>query len=196
MALFSKDYHPLDSRHPRNRKGAQAGTYGVQTATSKVRATPVSRAQANDAHIRPATTKPQRFQRKLSQVEQMNALVAETQARARQDPHKRQSQTTSPFSSYTASSSTASPYTDGAMTAHETAPAAPKQRSKISKGFQILSNIDRNIRIGILIALAIYLLTNPAMLFDLTSLATNGGFAINGGSSGSMSTLQYDSSNF
>jgi len=185
MALFSKDYHPLDSRHPKNRKGAQAGTYGVQTVTSKVRATPVSSAQADEKQIHRASTKPHRFQRKLSQVEQMNALVAETQARARQDPHKRQPQTASPFSSSTVSS-----HKGEAMTVHEVVPSTPKQRSKISKGFQILSNIDRNIRIGMLIAVVIYILTNPAMLFDLTSLATSDSFT------GGMNTMPNVRSNF
>ncbi|MBU2935509.1 MULTISPECIES: hypothetical protein [Pacificibacter] len=183
MALFSKDYHPLDSRHPKNRKGAQAGTYGVQTVTSKVRATPVSSTQADEKQIHPASTKPQKFQRKLSQVEQMNALVAETQARARQ--HKRQPQTASPFSSSTASS-----HKGEAMTVHKVVPSTPKQRSKISKGFQILSNIDRNIRIGMLIAVVVYILTNPAMLFDLTSLATSGSLT------GGMNTMPNVRSNF
>ncbi|MBU2868438.1 hypothetical protein [Pacificibacter marinus] len=163
MALFSKNYHPLDSRHPRNRAGAQAGIYGVQTTKSKVRATPVSRAQAVDKHNHLASTKPQRFQRKLSQVEQMNALVAETQARTNEREH--QPHIASPFV-------TSAPV--GAMAASQTPPAPPKQRSKIGKGFQILANMDRNIRIGMLIAVVIYILITPELRAGLTSLAING----------------------
>jgi hypothetical protein len=183
MALFSKDYHPLDSRNPRNRVGAQAGTYGVQTATSKVRATPVSKAQANDDQASPVPIRPKRTGAKMSQIEQMNALVAETQARAseRAQDRARQPQTASPFSPSTAQRATTAPQTN---------PVGKRQRSKISKGFQILANIDRNIRIGMLIAFAIYILTNPDLRSGLTSLA------INGGPSGSIQSMPSYSSNF
>lgn len=32
MALFAKDYHPLDSRHPRNRAGAHRGLWRAARA--------------------------------------------------------------------------------------------------------------------------------------------------------------------
>lgn len=78
MGLFAKKYHPLDSRHPRNKAGAQAGTYGVQTREKPVQATP-ERAAQTPREAAP-TDRPAKS-RKMSQAEQMFARAEETRAR-------------------------------------------------------------------------------------------------------------------
>jgi hypothetical protein len=147
MVFFAKDYHPLDSRHPRNRTGAKAGTYGVQTAKSKVRAKPLDTSMANGA----------RGTEKVSQTERIKALAAETQARQRQTAQaQRQKETLAP---------TSAPIPQ----------PTSKPRSPLSKMVHILANVGRNFRIGMLIAALIYIATQPGMLSSLVSMTSHGG---------------------
>ncbi|MFT6169347.1 MAG: hypothetical protein ACJAR9_001465 [Celeribacter sp.] len=150
MALFSKDYHPLDKRHPRNR---------VQTArTPRVKTCAAS--STCDATAPKSAHETDKI-KKISDSARMATLAAQTQERRL--AAAKQHAVTSPFVAPNAPQKAA---LKPATTARHTS------RSGLSKAFQIIANFDRNLRIGMLIAAVIFILTQPGMLTDMLGTLT------------------------
>lgn len=157
MALFAKDYHPLDSRHPRNRAGARTGDYGVQHAPK------TSRSQIKVTKPTPDAASPKR-----SRSAQLAALAAQTKARA----HSK-AETQAPVLS---AQDDGTPPT-AASPFDVTTTAKPPARSALTglwRTAQVAFRFDQYLRICVLIAFIVYVLAAPDVLTNLVSTAGSG----------------------
>ena len=172
MSLFSKQYHPLDSRNASRAKPAgetpRGGTYGVILANpAQAKAQARVKAPSLGNQTKPHSQTKQTG-KKLSDSARMALLAAQTQER-RLKAAQRQA-TTSPFG---AATQTITPAPKSKPTSDSPPPRKP--RSRLSKAFHILTNVDRHLRIGMLIAAIIFILTQPGVLADMLGVLSSGG---------------------